>query len=113
MYFNSETWNDDVLVVQLPARFLAESVDDFKSTVTSAMGGGNQHVILDFGDTQMLDSSALGAIVAVFKQLSAADGKLILCGVNNAVMALLELTQLQKIFVIEADLATAKASLGG
>lgn len=111
MHFNSEIYQEHTLVVQLPERFLADSVDAFKSTVSAANSAGHRHVILDFSTTQMIDSSALGAIVSVFKQLSATQGQLVLCHVNNSVMALFELTQLQKIFTIKPDMIAARARI--
>ncbi len=71
------------------------------------MERADRDFILDFGATDMVDSSALGAIVAVYKSISLTQRVLVLSSLNDTVRTLFELTQLQKIFPIEESLDDA------
>ncbi|GAA6139555.1 hypothetical protein NBRC116583_33020 [Arenicella sp. 4NH20-0111] len=106
MFFNTEEHNDTV-IVKIPQRFLAETVQDFKSVIQASMERADRDFILDFGATDMVDSSALGAIVAVYKSISLTQRVLVLSSLNDTVRTLFELTQLQKIFPIEESLDDA------
>lgn len=98
--------------IELPKQFLADSVIEFKRRVDATLNDQPiKAIVLDFQSSQLVDSSALGAIVSVYKQLGARNIQLVLCGMNQTVMALFELTQLQKIFHIEADIQTAYSVL--
>lgn len=110
MIFNTEE-HDNIIIVRLPQYFLAETVQNFKSVIQASIEQGERDVILDFRATEMVDSSALGAIVAVYKNISLTKRVLVLSSLNDTVRALFELTQLQKIFVIEETLDTALENL--
>lgn len=110
MFFNTEE-HDNIVVVKLPQYFLAETVQNFKSVIQTSIENAERDVILDFSATQMVDSSALGAIVAVYKNISLTKRALVLSSLNDTVRTLFELTQLQKIFLIEASLDVALANL--
>ena len=110
MFFNTEE-HDNVVIVRLPQYFLAETVQHFKSVIQTSMEQAERDGILDFSATNMVDSSALGAIVAVYKNISLTKRVLVLSSLNDTVRTLFELTQLQKIFVIEASLEAALESL--
>ena len=103
--------HDGIVIVKLPQRFLAQTVQNFKSVIQTSMEPGERDFILDFSATDMVDSSALGAIVAAYKSISLTKRALVLSSLNNTVRTLFELTQLQKIFVIEDSLETALTNL--
>jgi anti-sigma B factor antagonist len=110
MFFNTEE-HDNIVIVRLPQYFLAETVQNFKSVIQASIEQAERDVILDFRATEMVDSSALGAIVSVYKNISLTKRVLVLSSLNDTVRTLFELTQLQKIFVIEDSLDTALENL--
>lgn len=110
MFFNTEE-HGSIVIVRLPQYFLAETVQNFKSVIQASIDQAERDVILDFSATDMVDSSALGAIVAVYKNISLTKRVLVLSSLNDTVRTLFELTQLQKIFVIEDSLDTALENL--
>ncbi|MFT4630536.1 MAG: anti-sigma B factor antagonist [Arenicella sp.] len=110
MFLNTEE-HGDIIVVKLPQRFLAETVQNFKSVIQTSMEQAERDFILDFRATDMVDSSALGAIVAAYKSISLTKRVLVLSSLNDTVRTLFELTQLQKVFLIEDSLEAALANL--
>lgn len=110
MFLNTEE-HDNIVIVRLPQYFLAETVQNFKSVIQASMEQAERDFILDFSATDMVDSSALGAIVAVYKNISLTKRVLVLSSLNDTVRTLFELTQLQKIFPIEASLEAALENL--
>lgn len=59
-------------------------------------------LIINLKDVSYLDSTALATLVACRRQLGEAGGKLRLCGLNQRVRGLIEMTQLHRVFEIFA-----------
>ena len=74
---------------------------EFKETVRNATEGGNGKVILDLSNVTFLDSSGLGAIVAIMKLLGN-DRPLELAGLTAPVEKVFRLTRMDTIFTIHA-----------
>lgn len=71
--------------------------------VTAQPGG---RVLLDMSEVEFLDSSGLGAVVAVMKSL-APNRRLELCGLTNNVDKVFRLTRMDSVFAIHPDVVTA------
>ena len=70
--------------------------------------------VLDFKNTQAIDSTALGAIVQVFKTLRSRDGSLHFCEVGTGVKRVFAITRVDRVFPIHDTLDQAyKASAAG
>ncbi len=72
---------------------------EFKETVRTATEGGNGPVILDLSNVTFLDSSGLGAVVAIMKLLGK-DRPLELAGLTAPVDKVFRLTRMDTIFTI-------------
>jgi len=75
---------------------------EFKETVRTEAEGGAGPVILDLSNVTFLDSSGLGAIVAIMKLLGA-DRPLELAGLTPPVAKVFRLTRMDGIFTIHAQ----------
>jgi len=58
-------------------------------------------LILDLSDVAYLSSAFIGKLVALFKALSAAKGRMIVAGVRPSLMPLFQVTRLDKIMAFE------------
>ncbi|MGD1899078.1 MAG: anti-sigma factor antagonist, partial [Phormidesmis sp.] len=67
---------------------------------------GLKEIVLDFADTQFIDSSGIGALVICHKLCQARAAQLRLVNVPPQVMMALSLTELDKVFSIEAAIAS-------
>ncbi|RFP90733.1 anti-sigma factor antagonist [Rhodobacteraceae bacterium 63075] len=96
------------------ARVEAERIDaaaalQFKEAMREIAGAsGAAHVVLDLSRVEFVDSSGLGAIVAVMK-LMGNTKRLDLAGLTPTVDKVFRLTRMDSIFTIHADVADALA----
>jgi anti-sigma B factor antagonist len=90
----------DVLVVKLlGARLDAKNADEFRSTISGYISGGNERIVLDMSQVDFVDSSGLGAMVSVLKSLGN-ENRLGICGTQESVMRMFKLTRVNKVFNI-------------
>jgi anti-sigma B factor antagonist len=81
--------------------------ENFKEIVFKEIESGTRNLIISFENVEYLDSSFLGALVAILKNLVPKNGKLTLIELNNDIRNLFELTRLDKIFNLMNSLETA------
>lgn len=75
---------------------LLQEVDQLGAT-------GIKTVLVNLQHVTFIDSSGLGALVAAFKAMRAAGGKLVLCSANPQARMLFELTSMDQVFEIFAN----------
>lgn len=81
--------------------------DRFKEIVLNEIESGSRNLIISFENVEYLDSSFLGALVAILKNLVPKNGKLTLIALNSDIRNLFELTRLDKIFDLKDSLKSA------
>jgi anti-sigma B factor antagonist len=84
--------------------------DRFKEIVFKEIESGTRNLIISFENVEYLDSSFLGALVAILKNLVPKNGKLVLIELNSDIRNLFELTRLDKIFDLKDTLKSASES---
>jgi anti-sigma B factor antagonist len=84
----------------------------FKEAVRDQIADVDGPLVLDLEEIKFLDSSGLGAVVAVKKMLGA-DRPLILAGLQPTVAKVFKLTRMDSVFEIHLDLAGAAAANSG
>ena len=95
-----------VLDVRSP-RVDAPVAAEFLQGALAAIGDA-QRVVVDLSDVQFMDSSGLGALVALRKQMGS-QGWLAVAGLRPAVATLLRLTRLDRVFPAFASVSDAAA----
>jgi anti-sigma B factor antagonist len=106
MQLQTETRPKVVAVRVMEDRIDAATAIQFKEKMRDATAGGPSRVVLDLARVQFLDSSGLGAIVAV-KKLLGPDRSLELAGLTPTVEKVFRLTRMDSIFTIYPSLETA------
>ncbi|SFB01653.1 anti-sigma B factor antagonist [Poseidonocella pacifica] len=81
------------------SRIDASSAIQFKDKVRNLIDGVEGRVLLDLGEVDFVDSSGLGAIVAVMKMLGAGR-RLELAALRPNVEKVFRLTRMDKVFII-------------
>lgn len=103
------TQHDAVGVVHIAdARLDASIAIEFKETFRALTAHGGD-VILDLRDIEFLDSSGLGAIVAVYKALGSGRS-MALAGLQPPVEKVMALTRMNAVFAIYPTLDAALAA---
>lgn len=107
-----KTESGNVIILEILEKSLDASVAaDFKNAIAEEIQNGRKKIVIDLSHVSFMDSSALGAMVSVLK-LMGQGGELVICGVRQAVMSVLALTRLDRIFKIVPDQAQACYILG-
>ena len=105
-----EKWSDNVIVVRLAADpHLADDLVALEAAI--ATQAGQLSAVVDFTSVHAVNSSTLGRMIKVRRQMAAAKGRLILCGMNDQVWGAFLVTNLDKLFDVSDGVATALARL--
>lgn len=102
MEFLSKKVGDVLVVKPLMERIDASVSMQFKAAVLDMINGESRKMVLDLSEIDFIDSSGLGALIAIWKALSHTQGRLVLCGVSVLVMNLFTLTRMDKVLPIFA-----------
>lgn len=94
------------------ARLDATMALQFKDKVGDLIAGGERSLVLDLARVDFVDSSGLGALVALLKRMGA-EGSLALASVRPPVARLLALTRLDRVFRIHDTVQGASEALAG
>jgi anti-sigma B factor antagonist len=108
MQLDCETIGADLVVRMREARLDAAGAIAFKEAFRACLQGPATRVILDLSCVTFMDSSGLGAVVAVLKAATPARA-FALAGLTPAVARVFKLTRMDSVFSIYPDLAAAMA----
>lgn len=94
---------DDTALTQIPIRLSGLEAVTFKETCQQLLQGDSipKKIIFDFSQTTFIDSSGIGALVSNHKSTRGKGVELVLRNVTPQVMAVLEMTALDKVLTLE------------
>ncbi|MCF6179313.1 MAG: STAS domain-containing protein [Geopsychrobacter sp.] len=110
MQLKTEEIGDIVQIVVEEERMDAHNSGTFKEQMLALFDEGKCKLIVDLSAVRFVDSSGLGALVSGFKNASARDGSLKLCGLQPQVRSMFELTRLHRVFEIFTTIDEAQES---
>ncbi|MDR3238596.1 MAG: STAS domain-containing protein [Clostridiales bacterium] len=76
---------------------------DMKKSLTDLINEKNTDLVLDCKRLDYVDSTALGALVGVLKNVKSYGGSMHLRNVKPSLLKLFKITNLDKVFVMEGD----------
>ncbi len=91
---------DDINIVRFNGDVIAEHITSIKGKINTLLSKGSDKFIFDFKSVKFMDSSGIGFLVSVLKELSKKNGKLRLCNLNKTVKSILQQVQLYSFFEI-------------
>lgn len=94
---------EQVKVFQPIGNFDATKSQEFRHLLSQLTQCSTKVLLVDLKDVTFMDSSGLGVLVLAFKNLRAANAKLVVCSINEQVRILFELTGMDKVFEIFAN----------
>jgi anti-sigma B factor antagonist len=106
----SQTTRDGVVLVRAEGQLIVGNRQELKNLVTAGLEAGERRFVIDFSRTGYIDSSGLGALVTISKQVREQGGELRIAGLNDDLRALFELTKLDTLFAISTS---AEQALSG
>ena len=100
----------DFSILKLQGRFDAHEVAPVREWVKEQISQGKTRLVVDLGEVNFVDSSALSVLVQGLKNSRENGGDLAICSLQQAVRVIFELTRLDKAFSIYPTLAEAVES---
>jgi anti-sigma B factor antagonist len=95
-----------VLFVQ-EERIDAHNSGELKEYILHMIEQGEVNIVVQLERVRFIDSSGLGALLSGYKNAAARSGKLALANLQPQVLSMFELTRLNRVFEIYADLNEA------
>ncbi len=77
--------------------------DTLKKYLTKLIEGDAGDVNIDCSELEYIDSTGLGALVAILKKVKQDGYKMYLSNVKHGILKILKITDFDKIFIIESD----------
>ena len=87
------------------------NADEFKQACQEKIAVGGRHFILDFSETAVLDSTGLGAIFALRRQVTPQGGKVVFACLTHPVQIVVQLTRIYRVFTSYPSLKAARTAL--
>ncbi len=104
------TQNDDTLILSIQEERLdAHNSPELREFVLKLLGEGRTRFILDLSRVRFVDSSGLGVLLSGYKNVNLQSGRFCLTGLHPRVQAMFELTRLNQVFEVRANLDEALA----
>lgn len=100
-----------MVMTVMKARIDAQTAPEFKDQAREFLGTGTQDCALDLSRVSFMDSSGIGALVALLKFMGR-ERRLELCGMTPAVAKTMRLTRLDTVFVTQDSLRSALDARG-
>jgi anti-sigma B factor antagonist len=97
MELDVEARDDGVAVVRCQGRLNMATATRLTEAIGHCVAGGSPRVLVDLTETPFVDSSGLGALISGLKRARQAGGDLRIAGVGAQVLAVLELTNLNRV----------------
>jgi anti-sigma B factor antagonist len=102
-----------IAIVRVDETRLTYSIlSDFSTTVTGLVAAGRRDILVDLSPVTYVDSATIGCFMDLYRQISAAGGRLKLAGVQKRVETMLTMTGAQNFIEIHPDEASALESFG-
>lgn len=98
-------------VLFIESRLDASTAPEFRGFINDLTKKQYIKYVLDFSNVHFIDSSGLGVLVTVLRNISKQGGDIKIAGPSPEVQSLFSLTRLDKVFDIVGDVSTALARL--
>jgi anti-sigma B factor antagonist len=99
-------------VVTAERRLVVGNRQALKTAVVGELENGRRAVVIDLGETDLIDSGGLGVLVTLYRHAEELGGKLVLANLSDELTGLLRLTKLDTIFTVAESVAEALESAG-
>lgn len=95
------------VVFEVDGQLIVGNREELKRLVLAALEDGGRRFVIDFARTAYIDSSGLGVLIGLSKEVRRVGGELRLASLNEDLQNLFELTRLDTFFRISDSLEEA------
>lgn len=111
MSFQVESLSPDTVLIRVGEALDFRNADEFKEAFQKHVENETYNFILDFSETEVLDSTGLGAIFSLYREISPEDGRVAFADVSRPVQVVVQLTRTYKVFRQFPSVEAAKEAL--
>ena len=97
MELHTEHLNGDATVIRVRGRLNMVAAPRLRTLVGETVSGGRVRIVVDLGETDFMDSSGLGALIAGLKTARQAGGDLRIARPTPQVETVLKLTNVDRV----------------
>ena len=112
MNLTTEHANGVAVVRVGESRLMYPLLSEFSTVVTQLIASGEKKVVVDLSSVGYVDSAAIGCLMDLYRQATAAGGTLKLAGVQKRVETMLTMTGAHNFLEMHPDEASAVQSFG-
>lgn len=98
MSFSFQNASPTSAVVRIGKALDFRNAAEFKAACQEHARQGTRYFVLDFSGTGILDSTGLGVIFSLYRQLTPAGGQVVFASVSRPVQVVVQLTRTYKVF---------------
>ncbi|MBS6720613.1 MAG: STAS domain-containing protein [Peptoniphilus harei] len=101
MEFKLESKNTDEFLVLYPKGELdVYNTKKFKEKSLKVYEKDKKDILFDFSELEYLDSTGLGSLIYILKEIEKDGNKIVIENINNSIMKLFKITKLEDMFEI-------------
>lgn len=98
MSFTIQKTSSSAAVIRVGKALDFRNAAEFKAACQEHARQGVRYFVLDFSGTGILDSTGLGVIFSLYRQLTPAGGQVVFASVSRPVQVVVQLTRTYKVF---------------
>ena len=110
--FETSIGHNNVPVIRITGKIIGGAANALKREMDKQIEQSRGGLVLDMAKVPLLDSTALGIIIATLQFLKKMDEKLVLLNPQHAVVNVLQVTRLNTILEVYSDEESATSALG-
>ncbi len=110
--FETSISQNNVPVLRIDGKIIGGAANALKREMDKQIEQGRAGLVLDMENVPLLDSSALGIIIATLQFLKKMNAKLVLLNPQHTVLDVLQVTRLNTILEVYSDEESATSALG-
>ena len=107
LHIDSRITGSDSAVLSLQGEVDVANSDEFKRAALALLEGGVKRLVVDLSRTEYIDSAGLGILVGLLKRTNESHLELIVAGAQPRVQRVFEITGLNRVFAMRADVNAA------
>jgi anti-anti-sigma factor len=110
--YSAQQMDPDITVLNLAGQLsLGNRLSEIEYDVKNRIQQGARKLLVDLTQLTYIDSAGLGTIAVLAGSVGRAGGKLAIAGAAGKVLEVMEITNLNKVLCLCADVAAARAAL--
>ncbi len=98
---------NEITVVQLSGELDSNTSPEAESAINEKLKSGVKKMIVNFIDLDYISSAGLRVMLATAKKITAKDGELVICGLNEVVQEVFDMSGFSTILNLADDEAAA------